>query len=50
MVTKITVFKSSLGKGKRFLHICDKSWGLGGGSDGEGCLVFNGFLELHSWI
>ena len=36
MVTKITVFKTSRGKGKRVPHqlistYYDKSWGLGGG-------------------
>ena len=41
MVTEITVFETSQGKGKRVPHqlistYCDKSWGLGGGWDGEG--------------
>ena len=39
VVTKITVFETSQGKGKRVSHqlisiYCDKSWGLGGSWDG----------------
>ena len=56
MVTKITVFETSQGKGKRVspsvdFHILKQilgtGWGLGWGG---GYLVFNCFPELHSRV